>query len=224
METYWSNVVKHYHQHPVPNSKLKTSSGLFNLKRTWRRFVQMTIKNYQSPEPQELDTSSATSVFSSLWRMAQNTFTEKAKKNLLWMRNWDNLEHITCFKTFPCIFFGSYKLEIRKWNGKNNEKKKPFQNVNVDLIYINWEQLNATNGESIEGSKVSTKHPILSKTSPISHEWKSFHWIWNSSNKRTWCSFHGPFHSTVERESIDFVWQLFEDLECWTCSADRETL
>ena len=187
-------------------SSYKTSSGLFSLKGLEGRFVQMTLeKNYQSPEPQELDTSSATSVFSSLWRMAQNTFTEKGKEESAFDAK---LRQPGTYHVFLKHFRASSSVHTNSKFANEMErttKKKPFQNVNVDLIYINWEQLNATSGESIEGSKVSTKHPILSKLLPFPTNGKVFIGFETHQTSGLGVHFTAPFIPTVERESIDFV-------------------
>lgn len=191
---------------PLSFSKYKTTSGLFNLSSFESRFVQMTLeKNYQSREP-NLDTSSATSVFSGIWRMAQNTFTEKGKEDAALNAK---LRQPGTFHVFLKHFRASasaktstkFALEMER-----TTKKKPFQNVNIDLIYVNWEQLNATNdGDSLEGTKISTKHPILSKLLPFSTNGKVF--IGFETHQTSGIGVHmtAPFIPTVERESIDFV-------------------
>ncbi len=186
-------------------SKFKTSSGIFNLSAFEGRFVQMTLeKNYHSREP-ELDTSSATSVFSSIWKMAQSTFTEKGKEEAALDAK---LRQPGTYHVFLKHFRASASVKTSSKFASEMErttKKKPFQNVNIDLIYINWEQLNATNGESLEGTKVSTKHPILSKLLPFPTNGKVF--IGFETHQTSGLGVHltAPFIPTVERESIDFV-------------------
>lgn len=187
--------------------KYKTSSGLFNLSSFEGRFVQMTLeKNYKSREPDQLDTSSATSVFSGLWRMAQSTFTEKGKEDAVLNAK---LRQPGTFHVFLKHFRASAAVKTTTKFAVEMErttKKKPFQNVNIDLIYVNWEQLNATNdGESLEGTKVSTKHPILSKLLPFPTNGKVF--IGFETHQTSGLGVHmtAPFIPTVERESIDFV-------------------
>ena len=185
--------------------KFKTSTGLFNLNNFEGRLVQMTLeKNYQSREP-SMDTSSASSVFSTLWRMAKTNFTEKGKESSALD---SKLRQPGTYHVFLKHFRASalvrtttkFSIEMER-----TTKKKPFQNVKVDLIYVNWEQLNATNGESIEGSKISTKHPILSKLLPFPTNGKVF--IGFETHQTSGIGVHltAPFIPTVERESIDFV-------------------
>ena len=184
----------------------KTSSGLFNLKSLEGRLIQMTLeKKYQSPEPAEIDTSTASSVFSSLWRMAQNTFTEKGKEESALD---SKLRQPGTFHVFLKHFRASSSVQAATKFANEMErttKKKPFRNVNVDLIYVNWEQLNATGGESIEGSKISTKHPILSKLLPFPTNGKVFIGFETHQTSGLGIHFTAPFIPTVERESIDFV-------------------
>lgn len=184
----------------------KTSSGLFNLKSLEGIFVQMTLeKKYQTPEPAEIDTSTATSVFSSLWRMAQNSFTEKGKAESALD---SKLRQAGTFHVFLKHFRASSSVQTTTKFANEMErttKKKPFRNVNVDLIYANWEQLNATSVDSIEGSKVSTKHPILSKLLPFPTNGKVFIGFETQQTSGFGVHFTAPFIPTVERESIDFV-------------------
>lgn len=185
--------------------KFKSSSGLFNLNNFEGRFVQMTLeKNYESKEP-EVDTSSASSVFSSLWRMAKTTFTEKGKEAAALD---SKLRQPGVYHVFLKHFRASASVKTTTKFANEMErttKKKPFQNINVDLIYVDWGQLNATNGESIEGSKISTKHPILSKLLPFPSNGKVF--IGFETHQTSGLGIHltAPFIPTVERESIDFV-------------------
>ena len=184
----------------------KSSSGIFNLKSIEGRFVQMTLeKKYQSLEPAEIDTSSASSVFSSIWRMAQNTFTEKGKEESALD---SKMRQPGTYHVFLKHFRASSSVHTTTKFSNEMErttKKKPFQNVNVDLIYINWEQLNATSGESMEGSKISTKHPILSKLLPFPTNGKVFIGFETHQTSGLGVHFTAPFIPTVERESIDFV-------------------
>lgn len=186
-------------------SKFKTASGLFNLSSFEGSFVQMTLeKNYQSPEP-EMDTTSATSVFSSIWKMAQSTFTEKGKEEAALD---SKLRQPGTYHVFLKHFRASAAVKTSSKFANEMErttKKKPFQNVNIDLIYINWEQLNASSGESVEGSKVSTKHPILSKLLPFPADGKVFIGFETHQTTGLGVHFTAPFIPTVERESIDFV-------------------
>ena len=186
-------------------SKYKTASGLFNLGSFEGRFVQMTlVKNYQSREP-EMNTSSATSVFSSIWKMAQSTFTEKGKEEAALD---SKLRQPGTYHVFLKHFRASASVKTSSKFANEMErttKKKPFQNVNIDLIYINWEQMNATNGESIEGTKISTKHPILSKLLPFPTNGKVFIGFETHQTSGIGIHFTAPFIPTVERESIDFV-------------------
>lgn len=189
----------------LPFLKFRTSNDLFNLSSVEGRFVQMTLeKNYLSQEP-EIDTSSATSVFSSLWRMAKTNFTEKGKETAALD---SKLRQPGTYHVFMKHFRASAAVKTTSKFANEMErttKKKPFQNVNIDLIYINWEQLNATNGESLEGSKISTKHPILSKLLPFPTNGKVF--IGFETHQTSGLGVHltAPFIPTVERESIDFV-------------------
>lgn len=184
----------------------KTSSGLFNLKSFEGRFIQMTLeKKYKTPEPAEIDTSTATSVFSSLWRMAQNNFTEKGKEESALDAK---LRQAGTFHVFLKHFRAAASVQTTTKFSNEMEratKKKPFQNVNVDLIYVNWEQLNATSVDSVEGSKVSTKHPILSKLLPFPSNGKVFIGFETQQTSGLGVHFTAPFIPTVERESIDFV-------------------
>lgn len=187
------------------HSKFKTSSGLFNLSYFEGRFVQMTLeKNYQSREP-EIDTSSATSVFSGIWKIAKSTFTEKGKEEAALDTK---LRLPGTYHVFLKHFRASASVKTTSKFAVEMErttKKKPFKNVNIDLIYINWEQLNATNGESLEGTKVSTKHPILSKLMPFPTNGKVFIGFETHQTSGLGVHFTAPFIPTVERESIDFV-------------------
>ena len=188
-------------------SKFKTASGLFNLTSFQNRLVQMTIeKNYTSPEP-EFDITSATSMFSGLWKMAQSKLTDRGKEAAALDLK---LRQPGTFHVFLKHFRAT--ASVKTTNKFSDElerttKKKPFQNINVDLIYINWEQLNATNGgsDSVSGSKVSINHPILSQTLPFPTKGKIF--IGFETHQTSGLGIHltAPFIPTVERESIDFV-------------------
>lgn len=188
-------------------SKFKTASGLFNLTSFQNRLVQMTIeKNYNSPEP-EFDITSATSMFSGLWKMAQSKLTDRGKEAAALD---SKLRQSGIFHVFLKHFRAT--ASVKTTNKFSDElerttKKKPFKNINVDLIYINWEQLNATNGgsDSVSGSKVSTNHPILSQTLPFPTKGKVF--IGFETHQTSGLGIHltAPFIPTVERESIDFV-------------------
>lgn len=187
-------------------SSYKTASGLFNLSAFESRFVQMSLeKNYKSPEP-EMDTSSASSVFSSIWKMAQNKFTEKGKEEAALeakLRQPGNYH----------LFLNHYRAtaSVKASNKFASEmerttKKKPFQNINIDIIYVNWEQLNATDdAKSTNGIKVSTKHPIFSKIIPFPSNGKVFIGFETHQTSGIGIHFTAPFIPTVERESIDFV-------------------
>jgi hypothetical protein len=187
------------------HSKFKTSSGIFNLSSFEGRVVQMTLeKNYHSREP-EINTSSATSVFSSIWKMAQSTFTEKGKEEAVLD---SKLRLPGTYHVFLKHFHASASVKTTSKFSNEMErttKKKPFQNVKIDLIYINWEQLNASNGESLEGTKISTKHPILSKLLPFPTNGKVFIGFETHQTSGLGVHFTAPFIPTVERESIDFV-------------------
>lgn len=187
------------------HSKFKTSSGLFNLNSFEGRVVQMTLeKNYQSHE-HDINTSSASSVFSSIWKMAQSTFTEKGKEEAALDAK---LRLPGTYHVFLKHFRASASVKTSSKFANEMErttKKKPFQNVNIDLIYINWEQINATNGESLEGTKISTKHPILSKLLPFPTNGKVFIGFETHQTSGLGVHFTAPFIPTVERESIDFV-------------------
>ena len=137
--------------------------------------------------------------------MAQNTFTEKGKEESALD---SKMRQPGTYHVFLKHFRASSSvLTTTKFANEmeRTTKKKPFQNVNIDLIYINWEQLNATSGESMEGSKISTKHPILSKLLPFPTNGKVFIGFETHQTSGLGVHFTAPFIPTVERESIDFV-------------------
>jgi hypothetical protein len=189
----------------VSFSKFKTNSGLFNLSSFEGRFVQMSIeKKYQSKEP-NMDTGSAVSVFSGLWKLAQSKFTEKGKEEAVID---SKLRQPGTFHVFLKHFRASASVKTSSKFADEMErttKKKPFQTVNIDLIYVNWEQVNAANSDSLNGVEISTKHPILSQLLPCPSNGKVF--IGFETHQTTGLGVHltAPFIPTVERESIDFV-------------------
>jgi hypothetical protein len=177
---------------------LKTRpNGLFELQNIESRALQVNIdKRYRSPEPAaRLDTSTASTMFSGLWRLARSTLTEKGREEAGLEAK---LREPGKYHAFFQYFKGTANVRASSRFADEMErttKKRPFRTVHIEAIYANWEQIHAS-------TESFSKHPILAQLIPSEKQGGKV-FIGFETHQTTGLGLHlaAPFIPTVEARS-----------------------
>lgn len=185
---------------PIKPSSLLASlatrpQGLFTLKESTTRALQIDLDKRYTSQPRQGDRS----ILSSLWSFAKSM--TKAKDQL---QEEEALLRPGVFSLFLHVVASSLKVSASRSFSAAMErimKKGPAPRINLSTVYCSYDEAVAA---SARGHL--RMHPILGSVIPEPDEGGRL-FIGFETHQTVGCALHvaGPFIPTVERESLDFV-------------------